>query len=124
MMYRNNYRPGPQRMMAGGNCGETHNVDAGCNRDNMVKKDCCKEVKKEFAATRDCDCEMAEEMDCMPKPDFACEPSIKDPIGDMPIAMSYVPWQDYEGIYPCEQGWKQGTIFCKLDLDFYARRCE
>ncbi|MBQ9119872.1 MAG: spore coat associated protein CotJA [Lachnospiraceae bacterium] len=48
---------------------------------------------------------------------------MNDPIACMPLAMAYVPWQDYEAIYSEAEAWEKGTIFCKLDLDFMARRC-
>lgn len=40
-----------------------------------------------------------------------------------PIAMAYVPWQQWQGVYSMEQGFKQGTIFPELDLPFEPRRC-
>lgn len=39
------------------------------------------------------------------------------------IAMAYVPWQQWQGVYSMEQGFKQGTIFPELDLPFEPRRC-
>lgn len=42
---------------------------------------------------------------------------------DFPIAMAYVPWQDYGNIYGQSQALKNGTIFRELDLDFAGRRC-
>ena len=40
-----------------------------------------------------------------------------------PIAMAYVPWQDYGNIYPLQQALRNGTMFQELDLDFAGRRC-
>ena len=40
-----------------------------------------------------------------------------------PIAMAYVPWQDYGNIYSQPQALKNGTMFRELDLDFAGRRC-
>ena len=42
---------------------------------------------------------------------------------DFPVAMAYVPWQDYGNIYALPQALKNGTIFRELDLDFAERRC-
>ncbi len=39
------------------------------------------------------------------------------------VAMAYVPWQQWQRVYPMEQGFRQGTIFPDLDLPFYPRRC-
>ena len=40
-----------------------------------------------------------------------------------PIAMAYVPWQDYGNIYPLQQAIQRGTMFRELNLDFAGRRC-
>ena len=42
---------------------------------------------------------------------------------DYPIAMAYVPWQDYGNIYPLQQALRNGTMFQELNLDFAGRRC-
>ncbi len=71
---------------------------------------------------------------CMPLPenncgcgneevDYGCFPSKKDPVAGMPLAMAYVPWQDFKDICSEEEAWCKGTIFAQLDLDFMARRC-
>ena len=77
--------------------------------------------------TENCVCNKEPEHDCAcqkPEPaDPGCKPSKKDPISMMPLAMAYVPWQDYKDVYSEEEGWCKGTIFAQLDLDFMARRC-
>ena len=43
------------------------------------------------------------------------------PVDTMPIAMAYVPWQEWQNIYePCK-GFSRGTIFEDLDKPFYGR---
>jgi len=42
---------------------------------------------------------------------------------DFPIAMAYVPWQDYGNIYAQPQALRNGTMFAELNLDFAGRRC-
>ena len=42
---------------------------------------------------------------------------------DFPIAMAYVPWQDYGNVYALQQAIQRGTMFRELDLDFAGRRC-
>lgn len=42
---------------------------------------------------------------------------------DYPIAMAYVPWQDYKNIYNPPQALQSGTMFAELNLDFAGRRC-
>ncbi len=41
----------------------------------------------------------------------------------LPIAMAYVPWQNYGNIYPLQQALQNGTMFRELDLEFAGRRC-
>lgn len=43
-------------------------------------------------------------------------------IEDMPIAMAYVPWQQWKELYDPKDGFKRGTIFRELDLPFYGGR--
>ena len=41
-----------------------------------------------------------------------------DELSDMPLAMAYVPWQEWKNIYEAEKGFKRGTIFEELDKPF------
>lgn len=40
-----------------------------------------------------------------------------------PLAMAYVPWQNFNSIYDLEKGFRTGTIFPELDKPFLGRRC-
>lgn len=40
-----------------------------------------------------------------------------------PVAMAYVPWQQWQTTYPLDQALMQGTIFPELDLQFNYGRC-
>ena len=42
---------------------------------------------------------------------------------DYPVAMAYVPWQQWQMPYGPERGLAQGTIFSELDLAFDKGRC-
>lgn len=42
---------------------------------------------------------------------------------DLPLAMAYVPWQDYGNIYALPQAMRNGTMFADLNMDFAGRRC-
>ena len=53
--------------------------------------------------------------------DVACNKETT--LSGYPIAMAYVPWQDYGNIYPLQQAIQRGTMFRELDLDFAGRRC-
>ncbi len=39
-----------------------------------------------------------------------------------PLAMAYVPWQEYKDLYDPETAWKRGTLFQELDLAFAGKR--
>lgn len=42
----------------------------------------------------------------------------------MPIAMAYVPWQKFNGLYEdLEKAFAVGTIFPELNKPFVGRRC-
>lgn len=36
----------------------------------------------------------------------------------VPLAMAYVPWQEFRKLYSVEEGFERGTIFCELDFPF------
>ena len=43
---------------------------------------------------------------------------------DFPIAMAYVPWQTFDGMFDdLEKAYCAGTIFPELDTPFTGRRC-
>lgn len=41
-----------------------------------------------------------------------------DELSGMPLAMAYVPWQEWQNIYEAEKGFHRGTIFEELDKPF------
>lgn len=51
----------------------------------------------------------------------SCNEHIDD-LKDMPIAMAYVPWQQWQMIYEPKEALKRGTIFQELDLPFEASK--
>ena len=46
----------------------------------------------------------------------------RDMLYGVPLAMGYVPWQNFECTYEPAQALKAGTIFPELDKPFYGRR--
>ena len=45
-------------------------------------------------------------------------------IDKFPVAMAYVPWQNFEGMFEdLEKAYCTGTIFPELDKPFKGRRC-
>lgn len=41
-----------------------------------------------------------------------------DELSGMPLAMAYVPWQEWQNIYEAEKGFHCGTIFEELNKPF------
>lgn len=68
-----------------------------------------------------------------PQPAVPCQPAVQpasqpasccddrseyDELNGMPLAMAYVPWQEWRNIYEAEKGFHIGTIFEELDKPF------
>ena len=47
-----------------------------------------------------------------------------DCVGNCPIAMAYVPWQQWNDTYDLEKGFLSGTIFPELDLPWVGGACK
>ena len=41
-----------------------------------------------------------------------------DPLGSMPLAMAYVPWQRWQNLFEADKGYHCGTIFQELRKPF------
>ena len=54
---------------------------------------------------------------------FPCPNTSIGGMEQYPVAMAYVPWQQWQQTYSLDQGFKRGTIFPDLDLTFYMGRC-
>ena len=46
---------------------------------------------------------------------------VHDLLNGMPLAMAYVPWQDFKDLYPAEKALCRGTIFEELDKPFSGK---
>lgn len=46
-----------------------------------------------------------------------------DYVDKMPLAMAYVPWQEWDCVYEAVQGIQAGTIFPELEMPFYGPQC-
>mgnify|MGYP000873552088 CR=1 FL=1 len=53
----------------------------------------------------------------------SCPENRRYPVDQMPIAMAYVPWQEWGCVFEANEGLKAGTIFKELDLEFYGTTC-
>lgn len=51
-----------------------------------------------------------------------CGNSMRDELRGMPIAMGYVPWQNFGCTYEPMEGLHAGTIFPELEKPFFGRR--
>lgn len=47
---------------------------------------------------------------------------MKEPRGNMPLAMAYVPRQHFQEVYEPDKALQCGTIFPELNKPFYGRR--
>ena len=45
----------------------------------------------------------------------------EDSLSGLPLAMAYVPWQEWRKIYDVCEGFHRGTIFEELDLPFRGK---
>ena len=88
-------------MMNNRNCSRRP-VNLRCMNDYNVKM----ELNEFVGMEKPCDYNI-EDMDCMK---------------EMPIAMAYVPWQQWRMIYDPKEALKRGTIFQELDLPFEAAK--
>ena len=52
------------------------------------------------------------------QPVCCSSPNEYDELSSMPLAMAYVPWQEWQNIYEAEKGFHRGTIFEELDKPF------
>ncbi len=46
------------------------------------------------------------------------------PLDDLPLAMSYVPFQKWTKVYALDKALQRGTIFPELDLPFKGGMCK
>ena len=47
----------------------------------------------------------------------------EDKLAGLPLAMAYVPMQEWKNLYDLETGFGQGTLFEDLDFPFYPTSC-
>lgn len=51
----------------------------------------------------------------------SCAEECMENLCEMPLAMAYVPWQNWRNIYEICKGFQRGTIFAELDKPFLGR---
>lgn len=60
-------------------------------------------------------------VETQPAPPNICCGVRNDVLDVLPIAMAYVPWQDWKCLYDIDKGFQRGTIFEELDKPFLGR---
>lgn len=50
-----------------------------------------------------------------------CGGRLPDPVGNMQVAMAYVPWQCFKNVYEPDKALQYGTIFPELNKPFYGK---
>ena len=134
--YRNYGNYGNRRYAGNNDCGckkpeVMGGMDCGCMKPEVKPGMDCGCMKPEVKPGMDCGCKKEEKKeDCC---DCTVEAMYRDfkKYGacceeDMPgkaLAMAYVPWQTWRMLYDVCDGFKNGTIFKELDLEFLGRRC-
>jgi len=102
-------------------CGRTNTVEAKrCNeaRNNCIG--CTGESRRNLESRPICTREQRPE----PRMESCAENCAANHyLTGYPLAMAYVPDQEWRDIYEDEEGLDRGTIFHELDLPFYPTRC-
>lgn len=113
--------------MMGTSCGQQNMRNQNCNRnasnDSFRMQNNCnnssRTIQDGTGRSMNVNCTY------IPTNSGAC--SMKDPLArlgdDFPIAMAYVPWQDWGDIYCAQEGLCRGTMFKELDKIFCGVRC-
>ena len=60
---------------------------------------------------------------CSSAPATPCcrEQTASDTLKSLPLAMAYIPWQQWRSLYEAEKGFCLGTIFAELDMPFHGK---
>lgn len=81
--------------------------DACCTPSLQSENGCCasrdNNERRDRESSRSCGCQR------------------NDPLYGMPLAMAYVPWQEWGDIYDLCEGFQSGTVFEQLDKPFIGR---
>lgn len=56
-----------------------------------------------------------------PAPSCEIPAAAVDKLSGLPLAMAYVPWQEWEDVYEIGYGFQKGTIFQQLDKPFLGK---
>ena len=91
------------------------NNDMMRQREMMYQRNMNMSRNQMNARNMNCNCEVNEpcDDDCNRR---------RDILQGVPLAMGYVPWQNFECTYEPAQALLAGTIFPELDKPFYGRR--
>lgn len=86
----------------------------GCNCQNQNQAQCQKQCHNQCQnqCRSSSPCENMQETDCNKFETY-------DTLHDMPLAMAYVPWQQWKNVYDGAKGLQSGTIFEELIFPFH-----
>lgn len=79
----------------------------------------CTAAQNSCQPTREPACQPSREPICQ-EPEIVCcnDKGSYDELRGMPLAMAYVPWQEWCNIYEADKGFCHGTIFKELNKPF------
>lgn len=104
-------------------CGNP-NMNRGCNVDYRRNGQCMKpgcgqsrEIRDDLGRSMEVECV------CQVKPGCHMEDQMEKLGARFPIAMAYVPWQQWGELYDADCALRQGTIFKELNKVFCGVRC-
>ena len=70
-----------------------------------------------------CGCNRGLGASCPGRTSGQCRVHGEDRLAGMPLAMAYVPMQEWRNLYDLEPGFERGTLFKELDFPFYTTAC-
>lgn len=123
--------PGVQRRMNSNTCGcreERRSGDKMVNNYDKSMGDGCERRTEERRMEKDCGCktecsqEYRKTEECNRREEKkSCGCRREDSLSGLPLAMAYVPWQEWRKIYDVCEGFHRGTIFKELDMPFLGK---
>lgn len=99
-------------------CEERNHEECGCEK-NMCNNECTDARNFEYRVGQGPfggPGPMVDDHNC-------CPGTGRDELAGMPLAMAYVPWQNYCNLNDDCEALYLGNLFKDLDKDFYGRRC-
>ena len=107
------------------NCGNQMEKERECRREERRMENCRPEerrMEKDGGCKTECSQECRKTEECNRREEKkSCGCHREDALSGLPLAMAYVPWQEWRKIYDVCEGFHRGTIFEELDLPFRGK---